>query len=70
MPQHRLRIPDRNVRHAEERPMVWSDEDPREALQPGDVVTADGIPYIVAVSEMQQDRDGGLRAASYLVEEI
>jgi hypothetical protein len=50
--------------------MVWSDEDPRETLQPGDVVTVDGIPYIVAVSEMQQDRDGGLRAASYLVEEI
>jgi hypothetical protein len=24
----------------------------------------------VAVSEMQQDRDGGLRAASYLVEEM
>jgi hypothetical protein len=39
--------PDPNVMHPEERPMIWSDDDPRDALQTGDVVTADGVPYIV-----------------------
>jgi hypothetical protein len=68
MPRHRLRIPDPNVTTAEERPMVWSDEDTRDALQPGDVVTADGVSYVVADSEMERDANGGLRTASYLVE--
>jgi hypothetical protein len=68
MPQHRLRIPDPSVVNAEERPMVWSDEDPREALQPGDVVTADDVSYVIADSEIPRDRNGGLRAAFYTVE--
>jgi hypothetical protein len=40
----------------------------RDALQPGDVVTADGVSYVVADSEMERDANGGLRTASYLVE--
>jgi hypothetical protein len=68
MPRHRLRIPDPNITSTEERPMVWSDEDPRDALQPGDVVTAVGVFYVVADAEMERDGNGGLRTASYVVE--
>jgi hypothetical protein len=67
MPRHRLRIPDRNATTAEERPMVWSDDDPRDALQVGDVVSADGDRYVVTAFEMRAE-NGGLRPASYLVE--
>jgi hypothetical protein len=70
MPRHRLRIPDPHVMSVEERPMVWSDEDPRDGLQPGDVVTADGVSYVVADSEMERDANGGLRTSSYLVERV
>jgi hypothetical protein len=52
---------------AEERPMVWSDDDPRQALQVGDVVSADGVRYVVTNFEMRAE-NGGLRTASYVVE--
>ncbi len=47
--------------------MVWSDDDPRDALQVGDVVSADGDRYVVTAFEMRAE-NGGLRPASYLVE--
>jgi hypothetical protein len=68
VPQHRLRVPDPSVLNPEERPTVWSDEDPRAALQDGDAVTADGVGYVVTGVEMQRDREGRLRPASYVVE--
>jgi hypothetical protein len=68
MPRHRLRIPDLSVVSAVERPTIWSDDDPRDALQAGDFVTANGVRYLVADVEIQRDRDGGLRTGSYLVE--
>jgi|KBSMisStandDraft_5_1062788.scaffolds.fasta_scaffold1404514_2 hypothetical protein len=67
MPRHRLRIPQANATTAEERPMVWSDDDPRQALQVGDVVSAGGIRYVVTALEMRAE-NGGLRVASYSVE--
>ena len=67
MTRHRLRIP-RGYAVTAERPIVWSDDDPREALQVGDVIAADGVRYVVAALEMERDHDGGLRPASYLVE--
>ena len=45
-----------------------ADEDPREALQVGEEVAADGVQYMVAAFEMERDPNGGLRPASYLVE--
>ena len=66
MPRHRLRIPQANATTAEERPMVWSDDDPRQALQVGDVVSAGGIRYVVTAFEVRAV-NGGLRTASYLV---
>jgi hypothetical protein len=65
MPRHRLRIPHTKDANAVERPMVWSDDDPREALQVGDVIAADGVRYVVSTFEMERDGNGGLRTASY-----
>jgi len=67
MPRHRLRIPHGTAVNAEERPMVWSDDDPRETLQAGDVVSADGVRYLVTACEMRAE-NGGLRPDSYMVE--
>ena len=47
--------------------MVWSDDDPRETLQAGDVVSADGVRYLVTACEMRAE-NGGLRPDSYMVE--
>ena len=47
--------------------MVWSDDDPRPALQVGDVVSAEGVRYVVTNFEMHAE-NGGLRTASYVVE--
>jgi hypothetical protein len=68
MPRRRLRIPDANAANPEQRPRVWSDEDRREALQIGDIVTADGVRYVVTALETRAE-NGGLRVASYLVEQ-
>jgi hypothetical protein len=67
MSRHRLRILQANATTVEERPMVWSDDDPRQALQIGDVVSADGVRYVVTAFEVRAV-NGGLRTASYLVE--
>ena len=50
--------------------MVWSDDDPRDALQRGDVVTAVGVFYVVESAEMERDGNGGLRTAAYVVERV
>jgi hypothetical protein len=47
--------------------MVWSDDDPSQALQIGDTVSADGVRYVVINFEMRAE-NGGLRTASYVVE--
>lgn len=47
--------------------MVWSDDDRRETLQVGDVVTTDGVRYVVTTFEMRA-QNGGLRPVSYVVE--
>jgi hypothetical protein len=68
MPRHRLRILYLTAANAEEQLMVWSDDDPRAALQIGDVVVADGVSYVVTAVEMERDHERRLRPASYLVE--
>ena len=67
MPRHRLRIPQANATTAEERPMVWSDDDPRPALQVGNVVPGDGVRYVLTALEMRAE-NSGLGIASYLLE--
>jgi len=47
--------------------MVWSDDDPRQALQIGDVVSAGGVRYVVTALETRAE-NGGLRVTSYSVE--
>ena len=47
--------------------MVWSDDDPRPALQVGDDVSAGGVRYVVTALEMRAE-NSGLRVTSYSVE--
>ena len=72
MPRHRLRLPHPTATNSEERPTVWSDEDPRLGLQIGDIIiiATDDVRYIVTSSEMQRDADGTLRPAVYSVERV